>query len=725
MSFSKKILLGLVVGLAAGLFFGERIAFLKVAADGYVKLLQVTVLPYITVSLIAGLGSLNSKEARTLGVKVGAVVLLLWLVGLALALLFPLAFPELKAATFFSTTSIERHEPFDFLDLYIPANPFHSLANNVVPAVVLFSMIMGIALIGIPEKRRLLDLLAVINEVISRATRLIVRLTPYGLFAIAAAQAGTLDLEEVQRLQVYIITYLTVALLVSLWVLPGLVAVLTPLRFQDILGALKDALIAAFMTSSLFIVLPILMDKTRELLSQHSRDQTQAGSLPEVIVPASFNFPHTGKLLSLSFILFAGWFADAPVSYAKYPTLALTGLLTSFGSLNSAIPYLLDLFKIPADTFQLFLATGPVNSGFGTLVAAMHTATVALLGSSAILGLMKIDRRRLVRFAVVTVLLVAGAISGARFLFSKVLHMQYDKDKVIANMQLLHEEGRATTYKSSPVPESTKVNPGESMLEVIHKRGSLRVGYVPSMIPYCYFNAAGELVGFDVEMAHKLAAELGVSLEFVPIDLANRGSWSVTESLGMRLDGIYCDIIMAGVPLTTDLAAKMLFSSSYLDETLAFFVEDHRRSEFEAWDAIRGMAGLRVGVPELAYYVRKARTMLPNANVIVLPNFTESLKKVGPELDALMVSAERGSVWTLLNPEYTVVVPQPQIIKSPLAYPIARHDEEFARFVDTWIELKKKDGAIDALYDYWILGKNAKPKRPRWSIIRDVLHWVS
>ena len=107
MSFSKKILLGLIVGVAAGLFFGERIAFLKVAADGYVKLLQVTVLPYITVSLIAGLGGLNGKEARTLGVKVGAVVLLLWLVGLALALLFPLAFPELKAATFFSTTSFQ------------------------------------------------------------------------------------------------------------------------------------------------------------------------------------------------------------------------------------------------------------------------------------------------------------------------------------------------------------------------------------------------------------------------------------------------------------------------------------------------------------------------------------------------------------------------------------------------------------------------------------------
>jgi hypothetical protein len=47
-----------------------------------------------------------------------------------------------------------------------------------------------------------------------------------------------------------------------------------------------------------------------------------------------------------------------------------------------------------------------------------------------------------------------------------------------------------------------------------------------------------------------------------------------------------------------------------------------------------------------------------------------------------------------------------------------------ATFVNTWIELKRKDGTIDALYKYWILGQNAAPKGPRWSIMRNVLHWT-
>ena len=53
MSFSNRILIGLAAGVAVGLFLGEsRGIALKWAADGFVKLLQMTVLPYVTVSIV-------------------------------------------------------------------------------------------------------------------------------------------------------------------------------------------------------------------------------------------------------------------------------------------------------------------------------------------------------------------------------------------------------------------------------------------------------------------------------------------------------------------------------------------------------------------------------------------------------------------------------------------------------------------------------------------------
>ena len=91
------------------------------------------------------------------------------------------------------------------------SNPFHALANNIVPAVVLFSIVLGCALVGVDDRERLLDVLHVTRAAISRATRFVTRLTPYGLFAIAANAAGTLDLQQLGRLQIYLVAYVTIA----------------------------------------------------------------------------------------------------------------------------------------------------------------------------------------------------------------------------------------------------------------------------------------------------------------------------------------------------------------------------------------------------------------------------------------------------------------------------------------------------------------------------------
>ena len=61
---AQKMMVALVVGAATGLFAGEFVEPLRIVADGYVKLLQMTVLPYLMVSLISGLGGLSLAHAR-------------------------------------------------------------------------------------------------------------------------------------------------------------------------------------------------------------------------------------------------------------------------------------------------------------------------------------------------------------------------------------------------------------------------------------------------------------------------------------------------------------------------------------------------------------------------------------------------------------------------------------------------------------------------------------
>jgi Na+/H+-dicarboxylate symporter len=711
-SSSRHILVALAGGTAPGLFLGELVAPLQWVAEAYIKLLQMTVLPYVTVSIIGGLGRLRLSEARVLGARTGAVLATLWILALAFMFLIPLAFPRTQNASFFSTTLVQRRPPFDFIDLYIPSNPFHSLADNVVPAVVLFSVLVGIALITVERKHVVLDVLHVCGEALARVARMVIRLTPVGLFAIAATAAGTMTMDQVGRLQIYIVTYVLIALFVALWVLPGLIAALTQISLRSVFAASHGPLLTAFAAGDLFIVLPGLIEATRALIAQRAPSDTDAASLPDVIVPASFNFPHTAKLVSLSFVLFAGWFSDAAIHLSDYPRLAVTAFFVSFGSLNISVPFLLDLFRIPADTFQLFVASGVINAHVGTLLAAMHTLTVGVLGACATAGLLHIRRRPLVRYLTATIALTAVIIVGARVLFANTFDQQYTKHQVLRQMHLLRPAAEVIVHHRRPEREPA---PEGDVLEAIRARGRLRVGYLPNALPFAFFNERRDLVGYDVELAHQLAKELRVQLEFVPV---------LREHLSEDLAHGYCDIVMSGVPVTTDLASRALMSLAYLDETLAFVVPDASRAQFATWDAIRARTSITVAVPDVPYYVDKLRLLAPNLTIRPMEDVTTIFESAAPEVDGVALPAERGSAWTLIYPAFTVVVPEPGAVRVPLAYPIARQDRGFGAFVNTWIELKQKDGTLDALSRYWILGQDRGAPRPRWSVIRDVLHWV-
>jgi ABC-type amino acid transport substrate-binding protein len=78
----------------------------------------------------------------------------------------------------------------------------------------------------------------------------------------------------------------------------------------------------------------------------------------------------------------------------------------------------------------------------------------------------------------------------------------------------------------------------------------------------------------------------------------------------------------------------------------------------------------------------------------------------------------------LLYPSYTVAVPQPHTVAIPVDFPVARDDLEMVAFINSWLALKKEDGTIQSFYNYWILGQDAVPVKPRGSVIRNVLHWV-
>src|SRR5262245_25969752 len=252
-SLSRLILIAFLLGMGTGLFFGESAAALQRVGRVFFQLLQMTILPYIMFSLIANLGGLSPAAAKAITARTGWLLAVSWVTVLLLVLAGSLALPKLESASFFSTSDLTPPESADLLGLFIPSNPFRALSNNFVPAVVLFSIALGVALMGIGGKEPVLDQLRVLAKALARISGTVAKLTPIGVFAVTASAAGTLTLEDLGRIEAYLILLIGMALFLVFWIFPMVLSVLTGLRYRAILSRLSDAVIVAFTTDSLFI----------------------------------------------------------------------------------------------------------------------------------------------------------------------------------------------------------------------------------------------------------------------------------------------------------------------------------------------------------------------------------------------------------------------------------------------------------------------------------------
>jgi len=120
--------------------------------------------------------------------------------------------------------------------------------------------------------------------------------------------------------------------------------------------------------------------------------------------------------------------------------------------MNAAVPYLLDLLRIPADTFQLFIATGVINAHTGTLVAAMHTVAVAVLGSAAMVGAIRFQPARLIRYLVVTALATAATLGGLKAAFATILRPSQLGAGLVEGMEPLYPHRPARVIENSRRP---------------------------------------------------------------------------------------------------------------------------------------------------------------------------------------------------------------------------------------------------------------------------------
>jgi len=700
-SLSSYIILAMLTGLTLGALTNTVYVGVNEVANAFVMLLQMTALPYIALSLMVGIGSL-SQEKVTKTFKNSLVILLaLVAVVLTFILLAPIAFPNWKSADFYSLNTISTVPDFDIISLFIPTNPFYALANGLIPSVVLFSLFIGFGLIPVKEKKRTLAVLNGLNRAVVNVSNMVMRFAPMGIFCIALRAAATINNEQLDGLQVYIVTSIVLVFLLTFIILPAIVATITPFSYRQILASSRQAMLTAFATGSFFVVIPIIVEKAKQLIEQipscvngNKLIKADASNMPSIIVPISFSLPVGGKLLALLFTLFAAWFSGSQVNSSDYLQLLLAGIPQLFGSTTIAIPSLLDIFNVPGSLFDLFLVAENIIVGrLNALLSVIFVICLVLLIATSMLNNFTLKWRDFARNLLLLPLISIVGFVALRFTFDAISYQYQGYDKFIErDFVMLDIKAKVLT---EPKLSDRILFEKSNVLARVKQRGFLRVGYFRDDLPYTFHNNEGKLVGFDIEIINLLADDLGVSIEFVRI---------YHNQAKELLSSGYLDMT-TGVPVTPKNMKEYTLTVPYSSQSMAFLVKEERRKEFSDWKSIFSRDDLIIGIPEVFYSENVVRRYFEKATVWEISTPRLFFKEKYQHIDAMLFGAATASAWTLINPEYTVIVPKPARPEISMAFAINTNDNSFEIFMRNWIIMMQKNKNIEQLFHYWIAGK--------------------
>lgn len=694
-SLTTKIIIGLLAGAAVGVSLGEAVQPLKSIGETYVGLMQMTVLPFIVFSLIGNIGRLNMPELRLLA-RTGLVTyLLLWLFAVLTTLCFSNAFPVLHTSHFFSTSLIEAPPSVDWIRLFVPSNPFKSLAENSVPAVVIFCILFGIGLVGFDSKQGIIELMNISAKSLHKVNGMVVQLTPYGIFAITAHSTGTIPIREFERLEAYYLTLGSCILIMTFVVLPLLVSTFTQIRYRDVLRISADSLLTAFVTGSVLSSIPLLIEATKSFYQEDKQDGQKNAEFAEFILPLAYPFPNSGNVAALLFISFAGWFVGQRLSFGEELHLLWLGSFLMFGKVLLAIPFLLNVFQIPQDMFQLFLASGVFAGRFSDALGTMHYLAFTLLATARMTGRFELQWTRLIKNVLIIAVIITLTLLTIRAPLER-LSVSDDTRHLILNRANIFASSRTQISLVPPAPNPVSMQHFKSRLERIQSRGILRVGYQKDYLPYSFVNNQGHLVGLDVDLIAKFAHELGVSLEFVPYTRASQED---------QIKKDHFDIAISGISVTLERSIRMTLSEPYLIVNLGLVVPDHRRLEFESEEQINALDNPHIAVLEGSLFEENIRGHFPHAIIDRIASPVEFFEDTQADYDVLATHAESGAAWTLVHPEYTVVNPFQHPDRAPLAIAVSGFDVVLEDTLNTWIKLQKVNGSIVKLCEYWIHGK--------------------
>lgn len=235
----------------------------------------------------------------------------------------------------------------------------------------------------------------------------------------------------------------------------------------------------------------------------------------------------------------------------------------------------------------------------------------------------------------------------------------------------------------------------DSAVDEIKKRGSLRVG-MATFVPWAMRDKKGELIGFEIDVAKKVAADMEVEIEFIPT------AWD--GIIPALLAGKF-DVIIGGMSITPIRNLTVNFSTPYAHSSLGVMASKKVASDL-VWPDDYNSSDVtfvcRRGATPCTYIQNK----FPKATLRQFDDQGQTVQEVLNGNAHVMLGSQPLPAFTIFDNQEAVFSPTTEKLEpGNEAFALRKGDVDSLNFFNNWILVNKANGFLEERHAYWFGGR--------------------
>ena len=231
----------------------------------------------------------------------------------------------------------------------------------------------------------------------------------------------------------------------------------------------------------------------------------------------------------------------------------------------------------------------------------------------------------------------------------------------------------------------------DSAVEQIIKRGVLRVG-MDIFQPWAMKDKSGQLIGFEIDVATRLAKDMGVKVEFVPT------AWS--GIIPALLTGKF-DVIIGGMSITPQRALKVNFTQPYDYTGMAIVAHKKLAEGFNSLESFN-KPDVQIAVKTGTTAATAAKQYLPKATLRMFETEPQAYQELrNGNVHAVIGNAPRPA-YEAIDYSDTLFLPiKETFTKEPIGFALRKGDADSLAYFNSWIMLVELEGWLKERHNYW------------------------